>query len=69
MLNATTIALVVVSILLIYALRSPRLGAASLIPAIIGFGGWGLLVGKVGLAILVVAAMTTGHSMSRGLLP
>jgi|GEM_PF-3533956 len=46
MLNATTIALVVVSIVLIYALRSPRLGAASLVPAIIGFGGWGATGGQ-----------------------
>lgn len=64
MLRATTIALVVVSIVLIYALRSFRLGAVSLmpnlVPAIIGFGAWGLLVGEIGLATSIVAAMTIG---------
>ncbi|MCU7906599.1 MAG: MMPL family transporter [Candidatus Thiodiazotropha sp. (ex Epidulcina cf. delphinae)] len=64
MLSATTIALVVVSIVLIYALRSFKLGAVSLVPnlapAILGFGAWSLLVGEVGLATSIVAAMTIG---------
>ncbi|MCU7920701.1 MAG: MMPL family transporter [Candidatus Thiodiazotropha sp. (ex Epidulcina cf. delphinae)] len=64
MLSATTIALVAVSIVLIYALRSIKLGAVSLVPnlapAILGFGAWSLLVGEVGLATSIVAAMTIG---------
>ena len=64
MLSATTIALIVVSIILIYALRSVRLGAVSLVPnlvpAIMGFGAWGLLVGEIGLATSIVAATTIG---------
>jgi len=64
MLSATTIALVVVSIVLIYALRSFRLGTVSLVPnlvpAIIGFRAWGLLVGEIGLATSIMAAMTIG---------
>ena len=64
MLIATTIALLVVSLVLLYALRSVRLGAVSLVPnlvpAIIGFGIWGLLVGEIGLATSIVAAVTIG---------
>ena len=64
MLSSTTIALLVVSMVLFYALRSIKLGAISLIPnlvpAIIGFGAWGMMVGEVGLATSIVAAMTIG---------
>jgi predicted RND superfamily exporter protein len=64
MLSATTIALIAVSIVLIYALRSIKLGAVSLVPnlapTILGFGAWSILVGEVGLATSIVAAMTIG---------
>ncbi len=64
MLLGTTVALLGISIVLIAALRSFRLGLASLVPnfvpAIMGFGVWGLMVGQVGLALSVVVAMTIG---------
>ncbi|KPJ89223.1 MAG: hypothetical protein AMJ53_15950 [Gammaproteobacteria bacterium SG8_11] len=50
--------------ILIIALRSIKIGFISLIPnlvpAAMGFGLWGLLVGEVGLALSVVAGMTLG---------
>ena len=64
MLSGMTIALIVISFVLIYALRSFKLGMLSLIPnlvpAIMGFGLWGLLVGEVGLAVSIMGAMTLG---------
>nr|VFK25854.1 MAG: hypothetical protein BECKMB1821G_GA0114241_101632 [Candidatus Kentron sp. MB] len=64
MLGAMTLALVLISLLLIGALRSLRIGLASmlpnLIPAGMAFGIWGILVGEVGLALSVVTSMTLG---------
>ncbi len=64
MLIGTSVALLAISIVLLFALRSFRLGVASLVPnfvpAILGFGIWGLLVGQVGLALSVVVAITIG---------
>ena len=64
MLAGTTIALVGISFILIFALRSLRLGLASLVPNLVpgalGFGIWGLLVGEVGVSLSVVTAMTLG---------
>ncbi len=64
MLAGTTIALILISLLLIVALRSLKIGLVSmipnLIPAAMGFGLWGLLVGEVGLALSVVTSMTLG---------
>ena len=64
MLWGTLIALTLVSALLVVALRSLRIGLLSLIPnlmpAIMGFGIWGWTVGKVGIAISIVAAVTFG---------
>ena len=64
MLLGTTIALVGISLVLIFALRSLRLGLASLVPNLapgaLGFGIWGLAVGEVGLSLSMVAAMTLG---------
>jgi hypothetical protein len=64
MLKGTTLALVMISVILIFALRSMRVGGISLIPNLIpigmAFGLWGMLVGEVGLALSVVAAMTLG---------
>ncbi|MFT4584565.1 MAG: putative RND superfamily exporter protein [Gammaproteobacteria bacterium] len=64
MLLGTTIALVLISGILIFALRSLRLGAISLLPnlapAAIGFGLWGIFVGQVGLSLSIVAGMTFG---------
>ena len=64
MLMGTTIALVGVSLVLVFALRSVRLGLASLVPNLVpgalGFGIWGLTVGEVGVSLSMVSAMTLG---------
>lgn len=64
MLTGTTMALFLVSLVLVYALKSFKLGMFSLIPnlvpAVMGFGFWGLIVGEVGLAVSIMAAMTLG---------
>ena len=64
MLFGTTLALILISLILILALRSARTGlislAPNLIPAGMAFGLWGLLVGQVGLSLSVVAGMTLG---------
>jgi len=64
MLMGTTIALILISFIMILALRSFKLGLASmvpnLVPAAMGFGIWGLLVGEVGLGLSIVSSMTLG---------
>jgi len=64
MLTGTTIALILISALLGFALKSFRFGLISLIPNLvpagIAFGLWGIFVGQVGLAHSVVAGMTLG---------
>lgn len=60
----TTLTLVAISLLMIIALRSLRLGLISLLPNLVptamAFGVWGLLVGQVGMAIASVTCMTLG---------
>jgi len=64
MLIGTTLALVLISILLGIALKSWKYGAVSLlpnlVPAAIAFGVWGLYEGQVGLGLSVVMGMTLG---------
>nr|VFJ73141.1 MAG: hypothetical protein BECKFW1821C_GA0114237_104516 [Candidatus Kentron sp. FW] len=64
MLSATTLALVLISLILIVALRSFKIGLTSIIPNLVpagmAFGLWGLLVGEVGLALSAVTTMTLG---------
>ena len=64
MLLGTTMALVLISIILIVALRSVRIGLISLLPNLVpagmAFGLWGITVGQVGLALSVVTGMTLG---------
>jgi len=64
MLLGTTVALMLISLLLVIAFRSVKIGLISmvpnLVPAAMGFGLWGMLVGEVGLALSVVAGMTLG---------
>lgn len=64
MLLGTTIALILISLTLIIALRSLKIGLLSmlpnLIPAAMAFGIWGIFVGQVGLALSVVTSMTLG---------
>ncbi|MFC1492945.1 RND family transporter, partial [candidate division KSB1 bacterium] len=64
MLLGTTIALIVISLLLLAAFRSIKFGIISLIPnlvpGVIAFGIWGGLVGRVGLALSGVTAISLG---------
>ena len=64
MLTAAAGAMVLISLILIVALRSVKFGLLSLIPnlvpAAMGFGLWGLINGQVGLALSVVASITLG---------
>jgi hypothetical protein len=64
MLMGTTVALILISMVLIFALRSIKIGMVSLVPnlvpAAMGFGLWGLLVGEIGLSLSVVASMSLG---------
>ena len=64
MLLGTTLALILISGILIIAFRSFKTGLISmvpnLVPAAMGFGLWGLFVGEVGLALSVVTTMTLG---------
>lgn len=64
MLSGTVLALVLIALCLVAALRNLRLGLISLVPnatpAVIAFGVWGFTVGEVGLAASVVTAVTLG---------
>ncbi len=64
MLKGTTVALIVISLVLVVSLRSLRIGLISLIPNLVpigmAFGLWALFVGQVGLALSVVSGMTIG---------
>lgn len=64
MLTGTVVALVLISGILLFMLRSLRLGLLSLVPNLVplamGFGLWGLCVGQVGLSLSVVASMALG---------
>jgi predicted RND superfamily exporter protein len=64
MLLGTTVALMLISLILVFALRSFKIGLLSLIPnlipAALAFGAWGILVGQIGLALSVVTGMTLG---------
>ena len=64
MLRGSFGALLLISGIMILALRSLTLGLVSLVPNLLpplmAFGIWGLVVGRVGLALSVVVAMTIG---------
>ncbi len=64
MLIGSGVALVLISVILMFAFRSVKLGLISLIPNIIpagiAFGIWGLIDGRIGLALSVVVGMTLG---------
>jgi len=63
-LKGIAVALVLISVVLIFALRSVRLGLLSMVPnfapALIAYGIWGLTVGHVDLAISIVSALSLG---------
>ncbi|MDX1539130.1 efflux RND transporter permease subunit [Arsukibacterium sp.] len=64
MLQTLPVALLLISLLLVFSLRSWRLGLLSLIPnitpALVAFGLWGLISGEINLALSVVAGMSLG---------
>ncbi|MGR9117640.1 MAG: efflux RND transporter permease subunit [Gammaproteobacteria bacterium] len=64
MIVGTMLALVLISLILILAFRSLKLGLISLIPnlapAAVAFGIWALIDGKVGLGLSVVTGVTLG---------
>jgi len=64
MLIGTTIALVLISFILMLSLRSFKYGLISLVPNLVpagmGFGIWAIFNGQVGLSVSVVVAMTLG---------
>jgi predicted RND superfamily exporter protein len=64
MLRGSLGALVLISAIMVVALRSVKFGLLSLVPnllpPVIAFGLWGIFKGQVGLALSVVVAMTIG---------
>ena len=64
MLQGSILALIVISFLMIFALRSLKLGLLSfipnLLPAVVAFGIWGVMSGVVNLGLSVVIGMTLG---------
>ncbi len=64
MIISMTAAMFLISMLLIFALRSFRLGLISLIPnigpAAVGFGIWALISGEINLGLSIVVSMTLG---------
>lgn len=64
MLKGSLLALVLISFLLIFALKSVKLGLISLVPNLLpaglGFGIWAMLSGEINMALSVVLSMTLG---------
>jgi len=64
MILGTTIALFLISLILVFALRSFKTGLISLVPnlvpATMGFGLWGLLVSEINVGLSIVTGMTLG---------
>ncbi len=60
----TVLALFLISMVLIFALRSLKLGLISLVPNLvpagIAFGIWGLIDAQIGMSVSIVAGMTLG---------
>lgn len=64
MLGGATLALALISMILVLAMRSVKIGLTSMIPNLapvaMGFGLWSLFNGEIGLGLSVVAGMTIG---------
>ena len=64
MLVGSIVALIIISIILIFALRSLKLGLISLIPNLapigVAFGIWAIFVSEIGIALSVVGGMSLG---------
>lgn len=61
---STLVAFLLVSVMLMVALKSVKFGLISIVPnvlpAAVAFGIWGLIDGQIGLAVSIVAVMTFG---------
>lgn len=64
LLKGTLVALILISFVLIFALKSVRLGLISLIPnltpAALAYGTWGIFIGKIDLSASIVICMSLG---------
>ena len=64
MIQGALLALVLISVLLVFALKSLKLGLLSLLPnmlpAAVGFGIWSFISGEVNMALSVVISITLG---------
>lgn len=64
MIRGSILALILISLLMIVALKSLRLGLISffpnLLPAVVAFGVWGVLSGTVNIGLSIVIGMTLG---------
>ncbi len=64
LLMGAIMALMIISLLLVFVLRSLKMGLISLIPnlapAAIAFGIWGMIDGQVGMSVSIVTGMTLG---------
>lgn len=64
MLTGTTVAFILISLLLTFALKDVRLGAVSLVPnlvpALMAFGIWAVFIGQVDVAASIVTATSLG---------
>jgi uncharacterized protein len=64
MISGTIIAILLISLVLMLALRSVKLGLLSLIPnglpVLAAFGAWALLVGEVGFSVASIASISLG---------
>ena len=64
MISGTILSLILITIVLMIALKSVRFGILSLAPNVlpiaVGFGAWGYLVGNIGMAVATIAGLTLG---------
>lgn len=64
MLNGTLLAMLLISLLIVVAFRSLKIGILSLfcnvLPAAMAFGFWGIISGRIGMAASVITAVTLG---------
>jgi predicted RND superfamily exporter protein len=64
MIKGSLIALILISLMMVLALRNTKIGLVSIVPnlmpAAVGFGIWGLMVGRVDAGLSIVMGMTLG---------
>jgi predicted RND superfamily exporter protein len=64
MVVGTVVAIAAIAVIMMFALRSVRLGLLSLVPnglpILVTFGAWALLVGEVGFSVATVASISLG---------